>query len=134
MFCQQQAVQLHRERGEIQARGAELHLVGTGSPEQGALFARKLGLTSPVWVDPQLLTFRALHMKRGFRRTLGSPSTWKATARAWRQGLRQGNVQGDPWQLGGVLVVRPDGSVLYRYLSAFAGDHPKAPSILAAVR
>lgn len=127
-------MQLHRERREMQARAAALHFIGIGSPEQGALFARKLDLTSPVWVDPQLLTFRALQMKRGFRRTLASPSTWKATARVWRQGLRQGEVQGDPWQLGGVLVVRPDGTVLYRYLSAFAGDHPKVAAILAALR
>ena len=127
-------MQLHREKSGIQARGASLLFIGTGSPEQAALFARKLSLTSPVWVDPQLLTFRALQMRRGFRRTLGSPSTWKATARAWWQGLRQGSVQGDPWQLGGVLVVRPDGGVLYRYLSAFAGDHPQVAAILAALR
>jgi hypothetical protein len=30
-----------------------------------------------------------------------------------------------------VLVVRPGGEILYRYLSTFAGDHPPVADVLA---
>jgi hypothetical protein len=33
-----------------------------------------------------------------------------------------------------VLVVRPDGSIPYRYISDSAGDHPDPQDILAALR
>jgi hypothetical protein len=42
-------------------------------------------------------------------------------------------VQGDAWQLGGVLVVRKGGEVAYRHLSAEAGDHPPVADVLAAL-
>ncbi|MDH3214324.1 MAG: SDR family NAD(P)-dependent oxidoreductase, partial [Myxococcales bacterium] len=42
-------------------------------------------------------------------------------------------VQGDPWQLGGVFVIRPGGDLTYRYVSREAGDHPPVEEILAAL-
>ena len=30
----------------------------------------------------------------------------------------------DAWQLGGVVAVKPDGTVAYRYASKHPGDHP----------
>ena len=129
MFCREQAVQVHRERGAIQAKGAELHLIGNGNPHQAEGFATTFGLTCPIWVDTSLDTFRALEMKQGFFATMGTPATWKAGLRAWGRGFRQGMTQGNAWQLGGVLVVRPEGEVLYRYRSAFAGDHPPVAAV-----
>lgn len=134
VFCQQQAVEVHRERPQLLSKGAELHLIGNGETAHAQAFARVLGLTCPLWTDPSLVTFRALQMKRGFRVSLGSPSTWLATVRAIRQGLRQGRTQGDAWQLGGVLVVRAGGELVYRHTSAFAGDHPPVGGLLAAIR
>ena len=134
MFCREQAVQVHRERKAIQAKGAELHLIGNGNPRQAEGFATTFGLTCPIWVDTSLNTFRALEMKQGFFATMGAPASWKAAWRAWGRGFRQGMTQGNAWQLGGVLVVRPDGEVLYRYLSAYAGDHPPVASVVASIR
>jgi NAD(P)-dependent dehydrogenase (short-subunit alcohol dehydrogenase family) len=53
--------------------------------------------------------------------------------RAWRSGFRQSGVQGDPWQLGGVFVIRPEAELVYRYVSREAGDHAPAEEILAAL-
>ena len=90
MFCREQAVQVHRERAAIQAKGAELHLIGTGNPRQAEAFAKTFGLTCPIWVDPKLDTFRALEMKSGFFATLGRPATWKAGLRALGKASRRG--------------------------------------------
>ena len=53
--------------------------------------------------------------------------------RALRSGSRQGSVQGDLWQLGGVFVIRPGGELTYRYVSREAGDHAPVDAILEAL-
>lgn len=40
---------------------------------------------------------------------------------------------GDPWQQGGVFIIRPGNRVDSAYISAEAGDHPSAEAILYAL-
>src|SRR5512144_1046395 len=133
MLCREQAVQLHRVREEIHARGAELVIIGNGAPNFAQAFREDLGITTPLFTDPSLTTYRLLEFKRGVTDALLSPKVWANAARALSGGFRQGRVKGDAWQLGGVLVVRTDGSVIYRYASAVAGDHPPVSEILRAL-
>jgi hypothetical protein len=133
MFCREQAVQLHRERGRILERGATLAFVGNGNRNFARAFRDEFGIESPVYVDTERRAYEALGMKRGVLAAIGSFATVRAAARAARAGFRQGGVQGDAWQLGGVLVVRPGGGVLYRHLSSAAGDHPPLDDILSAL-
>jgi len=126
-------VQLHREKDAIHTRGGELYFVGNGAAHFASAFAQDLGITTPVYVDPSRASYRALGMKRGLVATLLSARTLAHALRAMRTGFRQGSIQGDAWQLGGVLVVRPDGGVAFRYLSDEAGDHPPVGDVVAAV-
>ena len=127
-------MQLHRVRDEIQARGAELVIIGNGAPNFARAFREDLEITTPLYTDPSLATYRLLEFRRGVRDTVLSLKTYGHAARALREGFRQGRTQGDAWQLGGVLVVRSDGTLAYRYASAAAGDHPPVADILAALQ
>ena len=133
MFCREQAVQLHRERFAIHDRGAEIIMIGNGAPNFAKAFQEDFSITTPMYVDPSLESYRALGMRRGLLATLFSGKVLVHGARALRGGFRQGITRGDHWQLGGVLVVRPDGAVLYRHLSETAGDHPPLSDIIAAL-
>jgi AhpC/TSA antioxidant enzyme len=133
MFCREQAVQLHRAKDAIHARGAELVLVGNGAPHFVQAFREDLGLTTPVYVDPSLASYRALGMKRGLVGTILSPRILAHAARALRGGFMQGRTRGDAWQLGGVLVVKRGGEIAYRHLSDEAGDHPPVDDVVAAL-
>jgi hypothetical protein len=124
-------VQLHRALPQIRAAGAELHLVGNGNRRFGQAFRDEYGIISPIWIDTARETYQALGMKRGVMATLFA--SFRNRGRAAKSGFRQGLVKGDPWQLGGVLVVRPGGEVAYRYLSDAAGDHPPVADVLGAV-
>jgi hypothetical protein len=126
-------VQLHRVRDEIHAQGAELLIIGNGAPNFARAFREDLGITTPLYTDPSLATYRLLEFKRGVMSAILSLETFGSAVRALRQGFRQGRVRGDAWQLGGVLVVRSDGTLAYRYASAVAGDHPPVADVLGAL-
>ena len=46
----------------------------------------------------------------------------------------QGRIVGHAAQLGGVLIVKPDGSIPYAHLSEDASDNPPNDEVLAAAR
>lgn len=132
MFCKEQVAQLRRELEAIHARGAELVVVGNGNRQSARAFVQQTGLTTPLYVDIARDAYRALGLRRDVGATL-NPATLTNAWRALRAGFRQTSVQGDPWQMGGVLVVVPGGHVSYRYLSNAAGDHPPVAHVLAAL-
>jgi len=117
---------------EIRARGAELVVIGNGSQHFAATFREDMGLDCPLLVDPELRAYRAAGLRRGRVEVL-SPRLPLNALRALRAGYRQKSVQGDPWQLGGVFVIRTDGTLAYRHASREAGDHAPIDAIVAAL-
>lgn len=97
-------------------------------------FREKLGVGATIWVDKLRETYRHLGFKRGVWGSLFSPKMLRHGWRALRAGFRQSLPLGDPWQQGGVLVVRKGGDVVYAFASAEAGDHPPIAEVLAAGR
>ncbi|MCC7088822.1 MAG: AhpC/TSA family protein [Dehalococcoidia bacterium] len=121
----------------IHGAGAELVIVGNGTPEQARWFIEDFHIDTPVFTDPTLGIHRALGARRGVRlsklpRLLGN------AVRAMGRGHFQTRVLGDGKQLGGVFVIMAGGTLTYRYLSEVAGDHPDpnevAPALEGAVR
>ncbi len=132
MFCREQVAQLRREVDQIHARGAELVVVGCGNRHFAQAFREDMALTTPLFVDTKRDAYRALGMRRGVFRTL-TFATLRNMWRAFRAGARQKRVQGDPWQMGGTLVVLPGGRIAYRHLSDSPGDHPPLADVIASL-
>jgi len=65
---------------------------------------------------------------------LGPRLMLKGTTSALRSGLRQTTTKGHAAQLGGVLIVAPDGSMPYVHLADDAGDNSPSEEVLAAAR
>lgn len=119
------------EREKLGDLGVDLWVVGSGSPAHAQAFAEEHDLRDRVLTDPSRATYRAL----GFRRdpsTFLTPRVLSNAARAWGGGFRQGRTKGDPWQQGGVAVVRKDGALEYLHVSEAAGSHAPTDEILAA--
>jgi NAD(P)-dependent dehydrogenase (short-subunit alcohol dehydrogenase family) len=123
---------LRDAQGEIRARGAELVIVGNGAVHFARAFREDFALAGRLLVDPELRAYRAAGLRRG-RVELLSPRLPFHALRALRSGARQGAVQGDPWQLGGVFVIRPGGKLAFRHVSRDAGDHPPVRDVLDAL-
>jgi len=118
---------------EVHARGAELVVVGCGNRHFAQGFREALKLETPLYVDTERASYRALGMRRVSPLGFLTPKVMRNFWRALKAGFRQGRAQGNVWQLGGVLVVRPDGAVAFQYLSSEAGDHPPVADVLAAL-
>jgi hypothetical protein len=116
---------------DLLAAGARLVFVGTGLPLMAADFARQHAGPWPVLSDAKKRAFVAAGMRRGLFTVLHWRSVVSAL-RALRGGFRQGKVQGDPLQQGGVLVLDARGRLLHQQLDVASGDALDLAAILAA--
>lgn len=127
-------MQLHRERDRIREAGAELFVIGNGSPSFIDGFRDTTGYTGPIYTDPSLAVYKAAELKRGVMSTF-NPIGFGKALRAFADGRRQALVpQGDQWQQGGVLVVKPSNDIAWHYVSGRAGDDPSVTQIVDALR
>jgi hypothetical protein len=108
-------------------------VIGSGNVAQAKAFSASRGVPFRVLTDPSRRSFDAAGMKRDLWATL-HPGVLGNAVRALRGGFVQGLTQGDPWQQGGVLVVRPGGELVWSYLSEAAGDHPEVDAVLDVLR
>jgi hypothetical protein len=128
-------VQLHRDRAKFEQAGVRLVVVGQGRPEQAEHFQKTQGVDLHMLVDADREAYRAAGAKVGtFNELLGPRVVAKGIRRAAASRVHQGRTLGHPAQLGGVLLVMPDGSIPYSHLSEDASDNPPNDEVLAAVR
>ena len=125
-------MQLHRNIDQIRSKGAEVYVIGNGSPSFIEGFREETKYTGPIYTDPSLEVYKAAELKRGVAKTL-NPFALGATIKAFKNGSRQVGRQGDPWQQGGVLVIAPSGEVRWHYASGHPGDRATAEQIAAAL-
>jgi len=109
-------------------------VIGNGLPGMIAGFRKNTGYDGAIYTDPGRKTFAAAGLQAGGVTSQLHPGAALAAVKALAKGFFFKSVQGDVWQLGGVLVVSPAGEALYRYESRYAGDHPKAAEVFAACK
>lgn len=142
VFCRQLAVDIHRHRHEFDEADVQLVVIGFGTPEQGRGFLKTQNVDLKLLLDPDRKVYELAGAKVAtLNEVIGPLQVWrglKATIMSrMRQGsiaVHQGRIVGHAAQLGGVLVIAPDGSVRYAYLSEESGDNPPAREVLAAAR
>jgi hypothetical protein len=109
---------------ELRAIGVEPYVIGSGTPAQAKEFQEKMAAHElPILSDQALASYRAAGFKRSATATMLHPSTW---LRGFKAALkhRQGLTKGDPWQLGGAMIVRPDAEATWHFVSQAGGHHP----------
>lgn len=124
---------MHREREAFEKLGAQAVVIGHSSLRYAKAFVDDTKIELPVYVDEKRLIYKALEFKRPLL-TFLTPKVFKRAAEARKEGFTQPGVFGDAFQLGGVVLLMPDGSMPYKYASQFAGDHPKLDDLKAEVR
>jgi peroxiredoxin len=128
-------VQLHRARDQFEAAGASLTLIGQVTPRHAAHFRRRQGIELPVLADEDRASYRAAGAKVAtMGELLGPKVVAKGLATSARTGLVQGRTVGHPAQLGGAMVIAPDGRVVFSHMAQDASDNAEPEEILAVLR
>lgn len=133
MFCREQTAALIERGKDFSDAGARLIVVGNGQPRFVADFRRTTGYSGLLYTDPAREAYRACAFARGVGATV-NPTTARHALRGLRAGFRQGRVQGDPWQQGGVLVMGPGDEVIWVERIRRAGDAIDLDAALDALR
>ena len=143
VFCRSHAVQLHRARRQFDDAGVDVAVIGFGTPADAAEFRRLQGVDLKLLVDD---LDRRTYVIAGAKvatldEIIGPRAAWEAIKQTVLSRLRlgsiavhQGRIRHNAAQLGGVLLIAPDGSVRYSYLSEHAGDNPPVREVIAAAR
>jgi peroxiredoxin len=128
-------VQLHRDREKFEEAGVRLAVIGQGRPEHARHFREQMNVDLPIYVSGDRAAYKAAGAKVGtFSELLGPKSVIKGIRRSASERVVQGRTVGHAAQLGGVLVIKPDGSIPYAHLADNASDNPPNEEILAAAR
>jgi hypothetical protein len=130
-------VQLHRARDELDAAGVSLTLIGQATPRHAADFRRRMKIELAVLADEDRKSYKAAGAKIATVSELVGPKSVSSGAlRTLRSGgrIRQGRTIGHNAQLGGTLLITPDGRVAWSHMSEDASDNAGPEEILEAVR
>ena len=90
------------------------------------------GYRGILLTDPTRDAYKILKFKSGISDIIGVKSFTQSFS-ALRSGFIPGSLQGHALQLGGAVVVVPEGNITYLFRSSAAGDHPPLETLLAAV-
>ncbi len=117
---------------KVAARGAELVLIGNGTPTQGLEFARATDAPFRLLVDIELKGYRAAALERRLLAPY-SPRGWLHGLGSWLRGFRPQPTAGDLYQLGGVFLITPEERVEYAFISQSVYDRAPPNAILEAL-
>jgi len=110
-------------------------LIGQATPRHAAQFRRRQGIQLPILADEERVSYRAAGAKiASMSELFGPQSVSKGLLASARSHRMQTRTVGNAAQLGGSLVVRPDGYITWSHMSDNAGDNAPPEEILAAVR
>jgi peroxiredoxin len=126
---------LDRARQQFEAPGGRLVLIGQLSPRHAAHFRRRQAIEVPVLADDERASYKAAGAKMATMGELLGPSVVaKGFLTTARTGRMQTRTVGHPAQLGGAMVIAPDGRVAWSHMAQDASDNAQPEEILEAVR
>ncbi len=121
-------------RGHLDRMGdAEVAVVTFAAPDELAPYRRHLDLPFPVLADPDRALYRRFGFPRASFRAIYGVGTLRMYARLLRQGRRLRLPQQDTRQLGGDVVVGPDGRIVEVFRPRSPDDRPSVAELLAAL-
>jgi alkyl hydroperoxide reductase subunit AhpC len=125
--------QLRRNKKSFEKAGAQVVLVGMGTPSQSAEFAAKFNIPFSIVADPDKKLYRKFGLKQMSALGFLSPSLALKGVAAIAGGHGLGMPQGNVRQLSGVFIINTAGHIVFSHFASNPADHPDAKTIIAAL-
>ena len=133
-FCRAYSVELNRMRNRFTRAGARLVLIGQGTPDDATRFRRHVGIDLQVLTDADRVTYLWAGTKLAtLDELIGPLVVGRGLVRMARQRVFIGHNTADEAQLGGSIVVMPDGRVTFFHISSDASDVAPPADLLATL-
>lgn len=105
-------------------------VIGSGAPNFARGFQERMSVPElRIYSDEKLASYAAAGMDRSIAALLNPMALIKGIRN--NKKYPQKKVMGDARQMGGVVIVNPDGTIAWKYVSRYAGDHPPNATIVA---
>ena len=127
---------MQQHESEFSALDVRIAVVTFDRRRLAQAYVESTGCAWPVLVDEDRALYHAYGMLRGRWQDIMGLRTWWAYAQELRQG-RLPNLPArstDTFQLGGDVLIDPDGRVGFVHVGSGPGDRPSIESLLAARR
>jgi alkyl hydroperoxide reductase subunit AhpC len=125
---------LQEHQQELEKLGVEVAVVTFDSEEVARQYVANNHLHWPLLLDIDRAIYRQFGMGSAGWWTLLKPSTlWKYFL-LWRKGAKPQKVGSDVHQLGGDVLIDPDGVLRVNHVSEEPHDRPSVESLLAMMR
>jgi hypothetical protein len=125
---------LREHEDEIEALGIKVLVITFEAGPLALAYVKESNIRWPLLVDESRALYAAYGMHRGHWRDILGWSSWRAYAKLLLQGRRLRRSSGDLQQLGGDVLIDPEGVVRLHHVGTGPADRPSVSSLLDVVR
>ena len=126
-------MQLHQHVDELNARKIDVLVVTFESTSRAREYEASTEIPWPIVNDTDRSLYAAYGMGIGSRGNVYGLSSWWVYAKLMARGRRLQRPQGNFRQLGGDVLIDPEGIVRLHYIGSGPADRPSVQSILDCV-
>lgn len=125
---------MRQHQAWIETLKLHLSVISFEAEPIAAAYLRQTGWPWPLLLDPDRTLYRAYGMERGGWWQIYGPSSWHTYISLIMRGRSLHRPTGDTRQLGGDVLIDPDGIVRLHHVGATPADRPPVEHLLNIVR
>ena len=109
-------------------------LIGQATPKHAAHYKRRYAPDLEILADVDRKSYKAMKFPRASTTQLVGPKSLAKGLVRGASGVGVGRPIGDVAQLGGTVLVQPDGDIVWTHVQQDASDNPSIEELLEALR
>ena len=127
-------MQLQQRQAEIDSCQLQVAAITFETPQRAKAYVDETQFPWPMLIDESRSLYRAYGMERGSFWAIWGPQNWGAYFKIMARGRMPRRPHDDVNQLGGDVLVDPDGIVRLHHVGRGPADRPSVDFLLEAVR
>jgi hypothetical protein len=126
-------LQLQQRKADIDRLALQVAAVTFETPRRAQIYLQETGFPWPLLIDEPRTLYRAYGMERGTFWAVWGPQNWGVYFKLMARGRMPRPPHSDIQQLGGDVLIDPQGIVRLHHVGRGPADRPSVDSLLASV-